>query len=115
MSDGPETTQLFIVLMKLTDRGALDPSPMAEKLSQTLGALDALEAELLSVDATLGEFDYLVRCTGLDQAKMLAFTYYVAREGMFRTTTFAGSPQSDFDTLQRLVPPAPVEPRVYRA
>ena len=113
MSNEHDMSSLYIMLLRLTDRGALDPSPMAEKLAQTLGALDPFEGVLLSVDATLGEFDYIVRIAGLEPSEMLAVTYYVAREGMFRTTTLAASPQSSFDTIQQLVPPAPVTPKRY--
>jgi uncharacterized protein with GYD domain len=81
----------YIVLMKLTDKGALEPVP-GEVLAQALGAIEALDGHIDSADVALGEWDYVVRCSGLNDEAMLQLVYYVARQGLLRTTTLVARP-----------------------
>ena len=87
----PEYPTVHIVLMKLTSQGGLEPMPGAV-LENAVGALTALGGTVTSVDVTLGEWDYVVRCEGLDDAALLRFAYYVAQRGQLETTTLAGRP-----------------------
>jgi uncharacterized protein with GYD domain len=108
-----EDQQLYVVLMQLTDRGAVDTAALADNLAHAVGAFEASGAVILSVDATLGEYDFVVRCTGLNQETMLAAAYAVARQGMFRTRTLPGTQKERFDAVERLVPREPIGPSLY--
>ena len=99
MPDAPAGA-VHIVLMKLTYQGGLEPAP-GDALAQALGAIEALGGEVASADVTLGEWDYVVRVTGLDDMAMLRFAYHVAQGGFFATTTLTGAPASSLEQLEQ--------------
>lgn len=87
----PEYATVHIVLMRLTSQGGLEPVP-GTVLDGAVGALEALGGRVTSVDVTLGEWDYVVRCEGLDDVALFRFAYHVAQRGQLETTTLVGRP-----------------------
>jgi uncharacterized protein with GYD domain len=94
------TSVVRIVLLKHTYQGGLEPAPGAA-LAQALGAITALGGEVTSADVVLGEWDYVVRCTGLDDVAMLRFAHHVAQGGLFETTTLTGLPATCLEQLEQ--------------
>jgi uncharacterized protein with GYD domain len=80
----------YILLLKLTDRGAQQPVPGAV-LNEAVWAIESLGGTW-TADLTFGEWDFVVRCSGLDDDEMVRLAYYLAQQGNLRSNTLLAKP-----------------------
>ena len=88
----------YILLMKLTDKGAMAIDQAEIRQNQAVQVLEKLHGKLVDFWVTMGEYDYIAVGSVPTDETALVFALYLAMEGNVRTTTL---PAFDLDTLRR--------------
>jgi uncharacterized protein with GYD domain len=77
----------YILLMKLTDKGAVDVKHAPERVVDAMKLWESMGGKTLGFYLTVGEFDYVAFGEGPDDRTAAAFALALSSSGTVRTTS----------------------------
>jgi len=80
----------YVLLVKLTDKGANDIRNVPDRIDQSVKAWQEVGGQSLDVLMTMGEYDYCCIGQAPDDDTVMKFLFKLAARGNVRTTTMKG-------------------------
>ena len=77
----------YVLLVKLTDKGAADIKNVPERIDQSIKAWREVGGQSLDVRLTMGEYDYCCIGEAPDDETVATFLFKLAKRGNVRTST----------------------------
>jgi uncharacterized protein with GYD domain len=77
----------YVLLVKLTDKGADDIRNVPERIDQSIKAWQEVGGQSLDVLMTMGEYDYCCVGQAPDDETVMKFLFKLAARGNVHTTT----------------------------
>jgi uncharacterized protein with GYD domain len=77
----------YILLMKMTDKGALDIKHSPERVVDAMKLWESMGGKTLGIYLTTGEYDYVAFGEGPDDRTAAAFSLALGASGTVRTTS----------------------------
>jgi uncharacterized protein with GYD domain len=77
----------YVLLVKLTDKGAADIKNVPERIDQSIRAWKEVGGTNLTVHLTMGEYDYCGIGEAPDDETVAKFLFKLAKRGNVRTST----------------------------
>jgi uncharacterized protein with GYD domain len=89
----------YVLLVKLTDKGANDIKNVPERIDQSVKAWQEVGGKALDVRMTMGEYDYCCIGEAPDDDTVMRFLFKLAARGNVRTSTLKTFSRDDVARL----------------
>lgn len=94
----------YVLLMKLTDRGAAEVKAAPERIDEGIGAFEAMGGKIFSFHVTMGPYDYVAIGEAPSDEAAAAFALALTSQGNVATTTMRAFTRDQFKKIVDTLP-----------
>jgi uncharacterized protein with GYD domain len=95
---------MYVILMRMTDRGLSDIKSAPQRMEEGIKAWEAMGGTVHSLVATMGEYDYVGVGEGLSDEAAVTFAAGLASKGYVTTTTMRAFTKEECATIFERLP-----------